>query len=355
LISLNAEHLDQYLPNLATSWTSQNITGTTSPEGLAWYYRYTFQIRTGVKYWDGSIVTPEDIEYCYERMMATDYSGGPQWMFFEPLLNGAAANYINNTEYDLTLQSDAILCGKMIDHSVESNATHVWFNVAFPGAYGPWIQILSQPWASVYSKAWANSLGRATNWDGVWGDYTEWVTHWNPAVPPFDDPTPVAMGSGPFKFETWDNTLKQVSLNRYVEYWQGWPADYPKQGASSPKGYVDHFVVTWAYDWAARQTMIKKGEHGSMFFSDKFIFLLPAYPIEKVVDPTGAGDTFAGGFMGYLSRVRKINEKAIHKAIAYGTIAASFNVEGFGLERTARLSLKEIEKRLIFFKKHILL
>jgi sugar/nucleoside kinase (ribokinase family) len=107
--------------------------------------------------------------------------------------------------------------------------------------------------------------------------------------------------------------------------------------------------------YGPKMIVIKKGEHGSFFFSDKFIFLLPAYPMEKVVDPTGAGDTFAGGFMGYLSTVRKINEKAIHKAIAYGTIAASFNVEGFGLERTSRLTLKDVEKRLNFFKKHILL
>ena len=104
-----------------------------------------------------------------------------------------------------------------------------------------------------------------------------------------------------------------------------------------------------------KMVLIKKGEHGSLFLCDKFIFILPAYPMEKVVDPTGAGDTFAGGFMGYLSRVRKINEQAIRKAITYGTIAASFNVEGFGLERTSRLTLRDIEKRLGFFKKHILL
>jgi sugar/nucleoside kinase (ribokinase family) len=107
--------------------------------------------------------------------------------------------------------------------------------------------------------------------------------------------------------------------------------------------------------YGPKMIVIKKGEHGVMFFSDNFIFLLPAYPMEKVVDPTGAGDTFAGGFMGYLSKVKKINPRAIKKAVAYGTIAASFNVEGFGLERTSRLTLKDIEKRLSYFKKRILL
>ena len=260
LIFFNGEHLDQYLPSLATSWTIENITGTTSPEGLNWYFRYTFKIRTGVKFWDGSTVTPADIEYDFERMMVTDYGGGPQWMFFEPLLNGAAANFINQQDYNLSLTSDVITVGKMIDHSVESNATHVWLNLAFPGAYGPLLQILGQPWASIYPKAWANGLGRATNWPGDWGDYTGWKTYWNPATPPFDDPTPVAMGSGPFMFETWDNTLKQWSVNRNTNYWRGWPADYPALAGASPKGYINHFVCTWAYDWASRQTLFMNGD-----------------------------------------------------------------------------------------------
>lgn len=99
--------------------------------------------------------------------------------------------------------------------------------------------------------------------------------------------------------------------------------------------------------------LIKKGEHGVFLYSQKFIFALPAYPIEKVIDPTGAGDTFAGAFMGYLSKVKKINPQRLKKAIAYGTIAASFNVEGFGTERTARLNLKDLEQRLAGFKKYV--
>jgi len=100
--------------------------------------------------------------------------------------------------------------------------------------------------------------------------------------------------------------------------------------------------------------LIKKGEHGVLFYSDKFIFCLPAYPTDKVVDPTGAGDTFAGGFMGYLSTRRKLDEKAIKKAITYGTVAASYNVEAFGMEKTAELSLEDLENRLFKFKKIVL-
>jgi len=103
-----------------------------------------------------------------------------------------------------------------------------------------------------------------------------------------------------------------------------------------------------------RMVLIKKGEHGVLFLSDKFIFSIPAYPTHKVVDPTGAGDTFAGGFIGFLARAKKINQAGIKKAIAYGTVAASFNVEGFGVQKTAQLGRKDLERRLAKFRKYVL-
>lgn len=99
--------------------------------------------------------------------------------------------------------------------------------------------------------------------------------------------------------------------------------------------------------------VIKKGEHGVLFFSDQIMFTFPAYPIEKVVDPTGAGDTFAGGLMGYLSKVKKIDEKALKKAIIYATILASFNVEGFGMVKTSSLTLSDVDRRKEEFVKMI--
>ena len=97
--------------------------------------------------------------------------------------------------------------------------------------------------------------------------------------------------------------------------------------------------------------VIKKGEHGVLFYSDKFMFSFPGYPVSKVVDPTGAGDTFAGGFMGYLAKVGKINEPSIRKAVAYATVMASFNVEDFGVRRTSRLTMREVNERLKIFKR----
>jgi sugar/nucleoside kinase (ribokinase family) len=102
-----------------------------------------------------------------------------------------------------------------------------------------------------------------------------------------------------------------------------------------------------------KMILIKKGEHGVLFYTKDFIFSLPAYPVETVVDPTGAGDTFAGGFMGYLARSKRINKEAIRRALAYGTVAASFNIEDFGVGRTRRLSLKDLNKRLSQFREHV--
>lgn len=105
------------------------------------------------------------------------------------------------------------------------------------------------------------------------------------------------------------------------------------------------------FRFGPRMVVIKKGEHGVLFYSNGFCCVLPAYPVEKVVDPTGAGDTFAGGFMGYLSQVGKVNAKTVKNALVYATVAASFNVEGFGLQRTASLTLGELKKRAAVFKR----
>ena len=91
--------------------------------------------------------------------------------------------------------------------------------------------------------------------------------------------------------------------------------------------------------------VIKKGEHGVTFYCDHFMFSFPSYYIENVVDPTGAGDTFAGGLMGYLSKTRKTSQKILKEAVIYATTLASFNVEGFGIARTAPLTMLVVNKR----------
>ncbi|MFW6131126.1 MAG: PfkB family carbohydrate kinase [Candidatus Aminicenantaceae bacterium] len=97
--------------------------------------------------------------------------------------------------------------------------------------------------------------------------------------------------------------------------------------------------------------VVKKGEHGVLIFDKTSIFSIPAFPCECVVDPTGAGDCFAGGFLGYLDKGRKITRKGIRRAAVYGTVMASFAIENFGLERFESLSNSEIERRYGEFKK----
>ncbi|MBU1355010.1 MAG: sugar kinase [Candidatus Edwardsbacteria bacterium] len=97
--------------------------------------------------------------------------------------------------------------------------------------------------------------------------------------------------------------------------------------------------------------VIKKGEHGAMLLTDNTVFSVPAYPLEDVFDPTGAGDSFAGGFMGYLSSKGEINDYNLRRAMVYGSVMASFNVESFSMERLKTLTREEIEKRFKEFKK----
>ncbi len=91
--------------------------------------------------------------------------------------------------------------------------------------------------------------------------------------------------------------------------------------------------------------IIKKGEHGALLFTDDGIFAAPAFPLESIYDPTGAGDTFAGGFLGHLSRAGEINDTELRKAVLYGSAMASFCVEKFGTEKLAGLDLLEIDDR----------
>jgi sugar/nucleoside kinase (ribokinase family) len=91
--------------------------------------------------------------------------------------------------------------------------------------------------------------------------------------------------------------------------------------------------------------LIKRGEYGVLAFTESSVFATPAYPLEEVFDPTGAGDSFAGGFLGQLARSRDHSERGLRRAIIYGSVVASFTVEDFGLRRLKKLTGDEIEDR----------
>ena len=99
--------------------------------------------------------------------------------------------------------------------------------------------------------------------------------------------------------------------------------------------------------------IMKKGEHGAVMVGGGETFLVPAYPVRSVKDPTGAGDSFAGGMMGRLAGVGEVTTGALREAVVYGTILASFNVEDFGVRRVAALTMAELEERLSSFREMI--
>src|SRR6185436_11482420 len=94
-----------------------------------------------------------------------------------------------------------------------------------------------------------------------------------------------------------------------------------------------------------RTLIVKKGEHGVLMFGEDSSFAAPAYPLEAVFDPTGAGDTFGGGFLGYLAAAESVSDDALRRAVIMGSTLASFCVEAFSLDRLLRLTRKEIDDR----------
>ena len=100
-----------------------------------------------------------------------------------------------------------------------------------------------------------------------------------------------------------------------------------------------------------KHVIIKKGEHGSFLSSQAGLFLAPAYPLRKLVDPTGAGDSFVGGLIGYLASCRGSIQSNLRRAIIHGTAVASFCCEGFGLTRTTGVDRKAIESRVKLLEK----
>jgi sugar/nucleoside kinase (ribokinase family) len=103
-------------------------------------------------------------------------------------------------------------------------------------------------------------------------------------------------------------------------------------------------------EWGPRVVVVKRGEYGALMATPERFFFVPAYPLDAVFDPTGAGDTFAGGFMGVLAGEGATDEAALRRAIVYGSVIASFTVEDFSLDRLRRLTRGEIDARYRAFR-----
>lgn len=109
-------------------------------------------------------------------------------------------------------------------------------------------------------------------------------------------------------------------------------------------------AARWILDRGPKHVIIKKGEHGAFLFRENNIFFAPAFPLENVFDPTGAGDSFAGGFIGYLARTGDLSEANMRRAVIYGSAMGSFAVEAFSIERLMTVTTEEINARVREFR-----
>jgi sugar/nucleoside kinase (ribokinase family) len=111
-----------------------------------------------------------------------------------------------------------------------------------------------------------------------------------------------------------------------------------------------HRAGRWILNHGPKRVVIKQGEHGALLIEPKRTFYVPAYPLENVFDPTGAGDAFAGGFMAYLARTRSVAEDNVRRAMVYGAAMGSYAVEQFGIRGFERVTLADLEQRVRAFQ-----
>lgn len=108
-------------------------------------------------------------------------------------------------------------------------------------------------------------------------------------------------------------------------------------------------AARWIMERGPKTVVIKKGEHGAFMFTATSVFFAPAYPLESVFDPTGAGDSFAGGFIGYLARTGDLSEASMRRAVVHGSAMGSFVVEGFSITRLLEINRGDIARRVAEF------
>lgn len=110
-------------------------------------------------------------------------------------------------------------------------------------------------------------------------------------------------------------------------------------------------AARWVQERGPELVVVKKGEHGAVLFADDWIFFVPGFPLENVLDPTGAGDAFAGGFMGHLARARSLSAVELRRAMVYGSAVGSFACEAFSVDRLKDLPMPEIDERVEAFRR----
>jgi peptide/nickel transport system substrate-binding protein len=216
LLWFDGTSTSEFVPALATEWTI-------SEDGMT----YRFKIRQGVTFHNGNTLTPEDVEYSFERGMVQDYGAGPQWMILEPLLG---IQTTRPSEGELIPLED-------ITNAVEVDGDWVQFNLVAP--YQPFLAILAQSWSSIVDKEWAMAND---DWDGTQASYEE-LNDPPSGGSPLQD---IANGTGPFMLDYWDVGV-EIVLVRNDDYWGG-PAP------------LERFIYKVIDEWTTRKLELLAGD-----------------------------------------------------------------------------------------------
>jgi len=217
LIKFDSDSTSEFVPALATEWTI-------SEDGKT----YRFKIRDGVSFHNGNPLTPEDVEYSFERGMVQDYPLGPQWMFFEPLFG--LGNYTSRS-------GNGLIPLEEIKNKVEVDGQWVQFNLAIP--YEPFLQILASSWGSIVDMDWCIENG---DWDGTEESY-EALNNPAPGGSPIHSKS---NGTGPFVLEDWKPGT-EIKLVRNDNYW-GAPASF------------ERVITVIIQEWGPRRVMLESGD-----------------------------------------------------------------------------------------------
>ncbi len=234
LIFFDGEKMDEFIPLLATEVpTVKN--GLISDGGLT----YTFPIRKGVKFHNGEILTPEDVEYSIERVMVQDRDGGPVWMLYEPLLGiGGSRDGEGNIVIDF----------EDIDNTVEVQGDSVVFHLKDP--YPPFLGIIANSWGVIVNKKFCVE-------NGGWPGTAETWKEYNNPPPGGETLHSIACGTGPFKLERWEAGVETV-LVRNDDYWRT-PAN------------VERVIIKVVEEWTTRKLMFQAGDADLVYVPRQYV------------------------------------------------------------------------------------
>ena len=264
--------IDTFTPCLADRYTI-------SADGLTW----TFHIREGVKFQDwkdqngtihsGDILTPEDVEYSFERGLVQDQIGSPQWMIYLPLTGQHSSDFLDTNEDGQLDATEAAAAAAILKDLItrDDAARTVTFQLNFTFPETAFMQILAQTWGCIVDKKMCIDYGC---WDGVWDQYwVNWRRKPSNSYSPLDQrysdinpktgkpycgnhpatDYPAMCGTGPYKFTYWNKATMEYRLDYFANYWRGWPA-------AGCQGYLETVIVRGIAEWSTRKMLFLSGD-----------------------------------------------------------------------------------------------